>query len=269
MGDFSSYLFLSSTSGKIEAKSPIRIGAGKAYGILTSDLPVVKNSKGIPIIPGSSLKGFFRGQMEKILLMKVSEKKRVDKILTEIFGGSNENDNASAILFHEIQMVEGRLSERKHIAINPETGGVRYLFDVECVLDGAVFAGKMFSTRNLHPRALALVKPVIDLANLGLGRIGGFKSRGYGEVEIKIENISLIFPGKGLEELSRGFEIRDLIPENFGSLSVKGSDSEILIDGIKIKAEIVENNSFFGIEAKIKGEEADKFLASMLRKVNL
>jgi len=268
VGDFGSYSLLSAVSGRIEAKSPLRIGAGKALSIVSSDLPVVKSSKGIPVIPGSSLKGFFRGQMQKIFMV-ASE--NIEKMLKEIFGGSEENDSASAILFHELQMINGKLAERKHIAINPETGGVRNFnfFEVECVLDGAVFAGKILSARNLNPKVLALIKPVIEIANLGLGRLGGFKSRGYGEVAIRIDEISLIFPGKDLKDLNKGFEVENLIPQNFGTISVRGSASEIIIDGIKTRAEVLENSSFFGVEAKIKGEDVNGFLNSMLKQVRL
>ncbi|MFN3384496.1 MAG: RAMP superfamily CRISPR-associated protein [Archaeoglobaceae archaeon] len=263
---FSSYSLLATVSGKIKALGPMRIGAGRALSIVTSDLPVIKNSRNEPVIPGSSLKGFFRGHLRRILLVKTA---RADEILNEIFGGTEENDSASAILFHEIPMREGRVAERKHIAINPETGGVRNLFEVECVLDGAIFEGKLFSARNLNPKALALLKPVIDLTNLGIARIGGFKSRGYGEVSIGVNEISLIFPGKSLEDLKNGFEVMKLIPKDFPSIKVKSYDGGVGIEGAVFNPEIKENKTFFGIEMNFKGEEANKFLDSMLKLVKL
>ncbi len=263
---FGSYSLLSTASGKIKTLGPMRIGAGKALSILTSDLPVVKNSRNEPVIPGSSLKGFFRGHLRRILLVKT---KKADEILREVFGGTEENDNASAILFHEIPMKEGRVVERKHVAIKPETCGSRDPFKVECVLDGAVFEGKLFSTRNLNPKAIALLKPVIDLTNLGIARIGGFKSRGYGEVSIEVSEISLIFPGKSLEDLKKGFEIQNLIPKDFPSMKVKGYDGGVGIEGAVFNPEIKENKTFFGIEMNFKGAEATKFLDSMLKLVKL
>jgi len=267
MADFSKYSILISVSGTITAKSPLRIGAGRALGIMESDLPVIKNTHGIPVIPGSSLKGFFRGQLQKILLMRM-QKSYVDDLLKEIFGGSGESDKASAVLFHEMRMIKGRVSERKHIAINPETGGVSNLFDVECVMDGAVFEGKMLSARNLNPKTLGLIKVVIDVTKLGFGRLGGFKSRGYGEVEIAVEDIGLVFPGMGMNDLRSGFSVEDLIPEEFGSIRVKASDSEFSVDDEKFKAEMKENQ-YLGVEVKIGKEEAKKFLDSMLRMVKL
>ena len=268
MADFSSYSILISAFGMIRARSPVRIGAGKSLSIMESDLPVVKNSNGKPVIPGSSLKGFFRGQLQKILLMKM-QNREVDRLLKEIFGGTEENDRASAIFFHEMEMQEGRIAERKHIAIDPEKGSVKNLFEVECVMDGAVFKGRILSARNLNPKALGLLKTVIDLSNLGLGRLGGFKSRGYGEVEIKVDEIRLIFPGKDMEDCKRGFEVSNLVPENFGPIRAKAADSELFIDSEKFRAEIGENRSFFGLEAKISGEEVIKFLNSMLKLVKL
>jgi len=270
MADFSSYSILISVFGMIRARSPVRIGAGESLSIMEPNLPVVKNSNGKPVIPGSSLKGFFRGQLQKILLMKMRNREvEVDRLLKEIFGGTEENDKASAIFFHEMEMQEGRIAERKHIAIDPEKGSVKNLFEVECVMDGAVFKGRILSARNLNPKALGLLKTVIDLSNLGLGRLGGFKSRGYGEVEIKVVEIRLIFPGKDMEDCKKGFEISNLVPENFGPIRVKTTDSELFIDSEKFRAEMGENRSFFGLEAKISGEEAIKFLNSMLKLVKL
>jgi len=265
MADFSKYSILISVSGTITAKSPMRIGAGKARGIM--DLPVIKNSQGIPVIPGSSLKGFFRGQLQKILLMMM-QNRDVDDLLKEIFGGSEESDKASAVLFHEMKMIKGRMSERKHIAINPETCGVSNLFDVECVMDGTVFEGKILSARNLNPKALGLIKIVMDIAKLGFGRLGGFKSRGYGEVEIAVREIVLVFPGKDIKDLRDGFSVENLIPEKFGSIKVKASNSELSVDDKKFKAEIREN-PYLGVEVKIEKEEVAKFLDSMLKMVKL
>jgi CRISPR-associated protein Csm3 len=268
MADFSSYSILISAFGTIRARSPVRIGAGKSLSIMESDLPVVKNSSGKPVIPGSSLKGFFREQLQKILLMKM-QNREVDRLLKEIFGSAGKNDAASAIFFHEMEMHEGRIAERKHIAIDPEKGSVDKFFEVECVMDGAVFKGRILSARNLNPKALGLLKTVVDISNFGLGRLGGFKSRGYGEVEIKVDDIRLIFPGKEIEELKKGFEITNLVPENFGPIKVKGADSEIFINNENFRAEIVGNRSFFGLEARIGGEEAVRFLDSMLKLVKL
>lgn len=270
MGDFSSYSLLATAYGKIKAISPLRIGAGRALSVITSDLPVIKNSKDEPVIPGSSLKGFFRGNLQKILLAKKSERD-VNKILAEIFGGSDKEDNASAILFHEIPVKgkSGRVIERKHIAINPETGGVRNLFEIECVTDGTIFEGRLFSARNLNPKALALLKPVMDLMNLGIARIGGFKSRGYGEVTIELDELRFIFPGKDAKELTNGFEVRDLIPEIFDSIRIEKKNGSVCFDNVAFNAEIRENNVFFGIEIIIRENEIVRFLDSMLKTVKI
>lgn len=268
MGDFSKYSIITTVSGKIRAMSPIRIGAGRDYSVIKSDLPVIKDTNENPVIPGSSLKGFFRGHLSKLLLTKMKEDE-AEKLIIEIFGGTEENESASAIFFHEIPIKIGRITERKHIAINPETGGVRNLFEVECVLDGAVFEGRLFSGRNLHPKAFALIKPIIDLTNLGVARIGGFKSRGYGEIAIDIDEIRMIFPGKSIEDLNKGFEVDNLIPERFGSVKVKKSDEGVYIENNVFKAELKENIAFLGIEICFRDSEASRFLESMVKVVRL
>jgi len=263
MSDFESYRLIIYADGRIIAKSPMRIGAGRDVGAFTSDLPVVRNSKGNPVIPGSSLKGFFRGNLEKILSMKPGL--NVDKLLKQIFGGKEKEDLASAIFFHELPMKEGKVGERKHIRINPETGAVANLFEVECVMDGAVFEGRIFTARNLNPMALALLKTVIDATNIGFTRLGGFKSRGYGEVEIKLENLKMIFPGKNLDELKRGFEVDGLLPAEMSKIYVKGNESKISINGKEFSSKVGFNSSFFGVEAEIG--EVNAFLKGMLEGV--
>jgi CRISPR-associated RAMP protein (TIGR02581 family) len=46
---------------------PLHIGRGTSVEPIGSDLPVIKNPEGIPIIPGSSVKGAVRSMLERVL----------------------------------------------------------------------------------------------------------------------------------------------------------------------------------------------------------
>lgn len=53
--------------GELEAVTPLRIGAGRSGDAAESDLPVLKDVLGRPLIPGSSLKGALRSHIEAVL----------------------------------------------------------------------------------------------------------------------------------------------------------------------------------------------------------
>ncbi len=51
--------------GKLELKSPLRLSSGRASEI--TDAPLMRDRAGVPIIPGSSLRGALRSEVERIL----------------------------------------------------------------------------------------------------------------------------------------------------------------------------------------------------------
>lgn len=267
---FESYKLITKLSGRIITKSPMRIGAGRSLEVLESDLPIVKNTEGVPIIPGSSLKGFFRGTLQRILYMKFNGN-RVESLLKEIFGGKEKGEHASSIFFHELEANKYKIAERKHIAIDPEKGSVRNLFDVECVMDGSVFSGCLLTARNLSPKGLALIKTVIDATNFGLAKLGGFKSRGYGSIEIMLDELRFVIPGKSADELREEVVIDDLVPEELNKEKLNSArfraDSKVWIDDVEVEARINDAPQFFGVEIVLKEGEISKLLDELLKVV--
>jgi CRISPR/Cas system CSM-associated protein Csm3 (group 7 of RAMP superfamily) len=54
-------------TGQLELRTPMRIGSGKSSEVTSPDQPVMKDTLGHPIIPGSSLKGVLRSHLESLL----------------------------------------------------------------------------------------------------------------------------------------------------------------------------------------------------------
>lgn len=52
-------------SGSLQTQGPLRIGTGKSSSAVESDQPVLKDVRGRPVIPGSSLKGAIRSFLEQ------------------------------------------------------------------------------------------------------------------------------------------------------------------------------------------------------------
>jgi len=107
-------------------------------------------------------------------------------ILCKIFGSPSY---ASKIAFSDAYpTTEPTLDYRTGIAISRVTGTVagKALYQVEYINPGAKFTFKIH-TRNLPNYALGLLASIIKSIKEGEIRIGGFKTRGFGEVTI--ENI--------------------------------------------------------------------------------
>jgi len=266
MSYFDKLLLLYELEFLLVSKTPIRIGAGKGGGTpLEIDLPVVRNASGTPIIPGSSLKGFFKANFERVI-----KELGIDTniIVSRIFGiAGKERKHASSVFFTDaIPVKESSILVRKHIQIDPETGGVMHgPFDVECISEGWEFEGKIV-VRNLPPSYLTFIPTVTSLTNLGFARIGGFKSRGYGSININVKNLKIIPIG-----WTRNKEFRS-------SMYVDGEEVEVVLNSIaqdeyqikeyikrekiqedilsiKFKAEITERPEIFSSELKVRNVE--------------
>lgn len=181
----------------ITTKSPLRIGAGKGLMIDEPDLPVIRGGNGEPIIPASSLKGVFRSSL--VRLLKIPEEN-----VALIFGGEvpqlSENEKfsiASPIVFCDL-VSSGKVKtfERQHIRIDPVTGGVTNLFEVEYVPEGVTFEGRIVSRNFPLTIFSGLLNMMRVLCNDDVVRIGGFKSRGYGSIEVKYAEPKAQLPQK-------------------------------------------------------------------------
>lgn len=54
-------------TGQLVALTALRIGAGRASDVVGNDLPVLRDALGAPLIPGASLKGALRAQVEALV----------------------------------------------------------------------------------------------------------------------------------------------------------------------------------------------------------
>lgn len=201
-------------------KSPLRIGATKGKSITSLvNLAVLKiniNGKELPYIPASSLKGVFRSTAENIAgtygignicnageegsdklneAIKYNDKEKIKEIINsfclccKIFG--SQSYSSHVIFVDAYPSNETILGVKTGIAINRRSGAVRRraLYEVEYVNPNTPFKGEIIMN-NLPNYAIGLISKVIDYINLGIVRIGGFKSRGFGEIECRINGIN-------------------------------------------------------------------------------
>jgi CRISPR-associated RAMP protein (TIGR02581 family) len=216
-------------TGYIVIESPTRVGAGREAPLGSPvDLAVVRiklNSKLVPYIPGSSIKGVFRNVAVQLARAKglnvcsgLSKETCMDKeyaagetlldhiqsLLREgsIFGAPSFSGHVS---FSDAYPVDERgnvldvlTGVRAGIAIDRRTGAAYpgALYHVEYVEPGSKFKF-MIHTTNLPNYAIGLLAKILRMIHQGWVRIGGFKTRGFGEVSI--ESLRFIVKGAKIE----------------------------------------------------------------------
>ncbi|NHW44188.1 MAG: CRISPR-associated RAMP protein [Candidatus Verstraetearchaeota archaeon] len=119
---------------------------------------------------------------------------------------------------------------RTGIAINRRTGAVHRgaLYQVEYVEPGARFKFSLHTT-NLPNYALGLLAKTLKMLNEGWVKIGGFKTRGFGEVRVE----ALSFAARGatvkdlklfaLDELDNEVNLEGLVEASEGWLKASGN----------------------------------------------
>ena len=226
-------------TGSLRLASGLHIGTGRDLGIATSDMPVLKDIRQRPFIPGSSFKGVLRSNLESWLrafdsllacdptdnkskCISSDFKKDIMKYFKDesdyhligqacricrLFGSSWTASKLSVIDMpvgdkwrNEWFMVrDGVVIDRES-----ETAVHGFKYDFEAVPEGTEFQLEML-VENPEPYEMGLIAVGIDLINKGLALIGGNTSRGLGRAIINIEDIS---------ELSALDILAELKPEN-------------------------------------------------------
>jgi len=217
----------------IELGEPLHIGAGKDP-TAPIDLPVLRNAKGVPIIPGSTLKGFFRSYLSRLLYgYKLAGGTRIEVeeaqidigncvdsvaedmedlaelgelcILDRIFGYAGSNISlASVIKFTDATSTNIPTSEstlkRTHVKIDRIRDATErgMLVNVEAVKEHSKEYPTSFKFTivfdelgdEYYKESNKLFYFLLHMLYGGMEAfLGGWKSRGYGKVKIKLEKV--------------------------------------------------------------------------------
>lgn len=189
----------------ITTKSDLHVGGHSTIEPAEVDNPVIKNSEGYPIIPGSSLKGILRTETERLL-------RGLDVEVCDIFerskrGGCNEcsvcklfggKDLASSIRIKDSTASQKKTLIRDSVAIDRQKRKARDggKFDLEVVPKGTPFSGKLIIENTgldgYEYSKLGAVLSLFDFFNSCSGGIGHATSRGFGEVQIGVDSFNVI-----------------------------------------------------------------------------
>ena len=197
-------------TGELVAVTGVRVGMSAESAMPTAtDLPVIKDANGRPFIPGSSLRGAVRAHIERIVrafepsvgngkgaLDPIDVRKynslydgkseeqifEVSSRVDQVFGSPKR---ASRVRFTDQPLLtEGAEPElRDSVAIDREKESVANKYDFEAMPAGVRFALEIVA-ENLDDAELGLLLLGIRELERGNIRIGGFKGRGLGVVQL-------------------------------------------------------------------------------------
>jgi CRISPR-associated protein Csm3 len=197
----------------IKTISDLHIGGHGSTAPAEVDSPVLKNEKDYPIIPGSSLKGVLRTEMERLIkglqidactVPDVCKSKKKGIIVREnldacpvcmLFGGA---ELAGSVRIKDASANSKKTIIRDGVAIERKTrkakGGAKY--DLEAVPQGTEFYGDVVIenpdiSENVNAKLGAFLS-LVEFFNSCSGGIGHATSRGFGQVSIGIDTVKLI-----------------------------------------------------------------------------
>lgn len=224
-------------SGSLTTVTAIRVGAGRSTEPTDSDVPVMKDAFGQPLIPGASFKGALRSRLESFLrgidpsfaidpneLTDSFWMNRVKALKEEI-----KNDEALTQAFLEISDRVSKLFgspwfagkfQVRDLTVNPDSwfdqyqirDGVSIDRDTDTAADGRKYdyqvvpAGVEFEFRAIIENA---EPPELGLLTIGLTQfenemipLGGGRSRGLGVVKLQLDEMIWINPRDKQEMLN-------------------------------------------------------------------
>lgn len=227
-------------TGTLTTGTALRISAGRSTEPIGSDLPVIKDALGRPLIPGASFKGALRSRLESFLrgivgsdrklvanpaveeewsitsqeMKQLKEQNTTDEALTDaileqtdlishLFGSPWV---ASKFQVRDLTVLPenwfGQYQERDGVAIDrdTETAADGKLYDYQVVPAGTPFEFKAV-VENAEPWELGLLMIGLHQFETEQIPLGGGRSRGLGVVKLEIDQMNWIDVNNNPEKL--------------------------------------------------------------------
>lgn len=219
-------------TGTLTTVTALRISAGRSSEPIGSDLPVVKDALGSPLIPGASFKGAMRSRLESFLrgiresfaidpseLISPARQKQI-KTLKERFKDNDDGLTAEILKLENTDLISrlfgspwlagklqirdltvkpdawfGQYQERDGVAIDrdTETASDKKLYDFQVVPAGIPFEFKAV-VENAEEWELGLLMIGLHQFETQQIPLGGGSSRGLGVVELQLDEMIWINP---------------------------------------------------------------------------
>jgi CRISPR-associated RAMP protein (TIGR02581 family) len=205
---------------RLTCRTGLHIGAGKSAEMVGSDLPVMRDASGRPLLPGSSLRGVLRAGIESLANGLSLERARPavlqavpgDRgpeirpeeewakwtLVERLFGRIHQKKDPSPCSFASRLQLSDLVSQapeggevivelRDGVGIDRETrtaaNGVKY--DLEVVPAGTQFTGRV-RFKNPVDYEVGLLAQVLWMLDEGLLLVGGKSARGLGWMQVEV-----------------------------------------------------------------------------------
>ncbi|BAY92689.1 MULTISPECIES: type III CRISPR-associated RAMP protein Csx7 [unclassified Tolypothrix] len=241
-------------TGKLTTITALRISAGRSSEPIGSDLPVIKDSLGNPLIPGSSFKGAMRSRLESFLrginpnlaanpaieaewsitsqaIKQLKEDYYNDEAFTQELIAQTDLTSlvfgspwiASKFQVRDLTVVPdtwfGQYQERDGVAIDrdTETAADGKLYDFQVVPAGTQFEFKAV-VENAEDYELGLLMIGLHQFETEQIPLGGGRSRGLGVVKLDIDKMTWIDVDNNPEKLLK--YLQTLVNEDTSDTSI-------------------------------------------------
>jgi CRISPR/Cas system CSM-associated protein Csm3 (group 7 of RAMP superfamily) len=175
------------TCGKLCLKSPLLIGTGEKTN---SEIPVLKDDKGKPYIPASSMNGVLRHYFYENIMLNDTDREQIEYFWGSDKHKSDKDTYQSAFILQDLHAVNSpEITVRDGIKIDNKRGiakdGWKFTYEVvepgaEFVFNGEVvlrekFSGNMF---------LKIITTIIKALKNGEIAIGAMTTKGFGRCNL-------------------------------------------------------------------------------------
>ena len=191
------YAYRITVDAKTESGILVKGYKKEAFGNEGPDAINIQDANGDYFVPGSSIKGTVRNQIERILLYKVSDEGKRKGVITNIFGETESDGKAGNMIAYDARInIPGnaKLTTTNRIHIDKVKGGVMNtgLFSEQRAFGDICIKIDITKRNNPELSCGYLLMALRDLA-LNLYNLGSGYSIGNGMVEVK--SISVSYPG--------------------------------------------------------------------------
>lgn len=225
----------------LTCRTGLHIGAGKSSDFAGSDLPVIRDASGRPLVPGSSLRGVLRSSIESFCAALRLSRDAIDpgeetdglgtdlvaawrdlSLAQRLFGAAA--DAPGGFSYASRLQISDAVSEgevavelRDGVGIDRDrrTAAQAVKFDLEVVPAGTRFQGSI-RFKNPADFELGLLAQSLWMLDAGLILLGGKSARGLGWVSVEVTSPRVV-DARALLDRATGVEIDPV----FGSVEEK------------------------------------------------
>jgi len=212
---------------RLTCRTGLHIGAGKSADLAGSDLPVLRDAAGRPLVPGSSLRGVLRAGIESFceslglnrafpcsagdadlpreLVDGWNRLKLVDRLFGAVADKKDGFSYGSRLQISDARCPEAVIVElRDGVGIDRDrrTAAQGVKFDLEVVPAGTRFQGQI-RCKNPDDHELGLLAQALWMLDTGICLLGGKSSRGLGWVQVEVTDPQTIDARALLEQAVR------------------------------------------------------------------